>query len=105
LLFIAGIHQHAACEANNPDFKISCGDAILDPLTSFLYWHMEYHIEHHMYAGIPCYNLKKFSQFVADQLPPKEHALPRILKLHKVCQAKYGSWQNWRDNFGLYKDY
>lgn len=103
--FFAGVHQHTACEANHPDFRVSCGDAILDPFSSFLYWHMEYHIEHHMFAAIPCYNLKKFSQFVADQLPPKEHTLPRILKLNKICQEKYGSWQIWRDNFGRYKGF
>ena len=99
----AGIHQHAACEANNPDFRVSCGDALLDPLSSFLYWRMEHHIEHHMFAAIPCYNLKKFSRFVADQLPAKEWALPRIVKLHKTCKVKYGSYKAWRDSFGLYK--
>jgi fatty acid desaturase len=105
LSFIAGVHQHTACEPNNPDFRISCGDAVLDPFSSFLYWHMEYHIEHHMFAAIPCYNLKAFSRFVADQMPPKERALPRLLKLHRVCAAKYGSWQNWRDHFGIYKGF
>jgi fatty acid desaturase len=103
--YMAGIHQHAACEPNDPDFRISCGDAILDPLSSFLYWRMEYHIEHHMFAAIPCYNLKKFSRFVADQLPPKEHAIPRIIKLHNICRQKYGSYQNWRDTLGLYKGF
>jgi hypothetical protein len=58
-----------------------------------------------MFAAIPCYNLKKFSRFVADQLPPKEHAIPRLLKLHRICQEKYGSWENWRENFGVYKGF
>ena len=98
-------HQHTACEPNHPDFRISCGDTILDPFNSFIYWHMEYHIEHHMFASVPCYNLKKFSQFVADQLPEKEYAIPRLLKLNKVCAEKYGNWQNWRDNFGRYKGF
>jgi fatty acid desaturase len=105
LSYMAGIHQHAACEANEPDFRISCGDAILDPLSSFLYWRMEYHIEHHMFAAIPCYNLKKFSRFVADQLPPKEYAIPRIFKLNRICKEKYGSWQAWRDSLGFYKGF
>ncbi len=103
--YMAGIHQHAACEANEPDFRISCGDAILDPLTSFLYWRMEYHIEHHMFAAIPCYNLKKFSKFVADQMPPKEYAIPHIRKINRLSKEKYGSRQAWRDNFGLYKGF
>ncbi len=103
--FLASTHQHTACEANNPDFRLSCGSAILDPFNSFLYWHMEYHVEHHMFASIPCYNLKKFSRFVADQLPPKEHTLPRLLKLHRLCKEKYGSRQYWRDHFGFYKGF
>lgn len=103
--FMAGIHQHAACEANEEDFRISCGDAKLDPLTSFLYWRMEYHIEHHMFAAIPCYNLKSFSKFVADQLPPKEPAIPRIRKLHEVCKERFGSYQAWRDKHGIYKGF
>ncbi len=101
--FLCSTHQHAACDANNPDFRVSCGDAILDPLSSFLYWHMEYHIEHHMFASIPCYNLKAFSRFVADQLPPKERALPRLLKLPSASTEKFQTWHNWRDKYGIYK--
>lgn len=103
--FVSATHQHTACEANHPDFRVSCGDAILDPFSSFIYWHMEYHIEHHMYASIPCYNLKAFSKFVANQLPEKEYSIPRLLKLNKVCKEKYGNWQYWRDNFGLYRGF
>ncbi len=103
--YMAGIHQHAGCEANHPDFRISCGDAILDPLTSFLYWRMEYHIEHHMFAAIPCYNLPAFARFAADQLPPKEWAIPRIRKLHHLCKEKFGSHQEWRDRYGVYKGF
>ncbi len=66
---------------------------------------MEYHIEHHMFAGIPCYNLKAFSEFVADQLPPNEYSIPRIVKLIKSSPEVFGSWQQWRDNFGRFKGF
>ena len=101
--FICSTHQHATQEPNHPDFCVSCGDAILDPLSSFLYWHMEYHIEHHSFAAIPCYNLKAFSRFAADQLPPKEYSLPRLLKLSRISKEKYGIYSYWRDHFGFYK--
>lgn len=100
---LCGTHQHTACEANNPDFRISCGSALLDPVSSFLYWHMEYHIEHHMFAAIPCYNLKAFRSFVAEQMPPLQPSLPRLRMLQKQCKVKYGNWQYWRDHFGIYK--
>lgn len=100
---LCGTHQHTACEPNHRDFRVSCASALLDPLSSFLYWHMEYHIEHHMFAAIPCYRLKAFRAFVTDQMPPLEPSLPRLRKLHYICREKYGSWQNWRDRFGIYK--
>ncbi|NLF30060.1 MAG: hypothetical protein GX591_04135 [Planctomycetes bacterium] len=103
--FLCGTHQHACCQANHPDFRVSCGDAVLDPLSSFLYWHMEYHIEHHMFAGIPCYRLKAFRRFVADQLPPRQPAVGRLFALARLSREKYGTWQNWRDQFGRYKGY
>ena len=31
----------------------------LNPFTSFLYWRMNWHAEHHRYAGVPCYHLKE----------------------------------------------
>ncbi len=103
--FMCGIHQHACCEANHPDFRISCGDAVLDPISSILYWRMEYHIEHHMFSSIPCYNLKAFSVFAADQLPKKEFAVPRIFKLAALSREVFGSKEEWRENFGRYKGF
>ena len=103
--FVCGIHQHANCEANHPDFRKSCGDAILDPISSILFWHMEFHIEHHMYASIPCYRLKAFARFVADQLPPKERAVPRVIKLARQSPQRFGSREQWREEFGRFKGF
>lgn len=105
MAYMAGIHQHAGCKSNEEDFRLSCGDVKLDPLSSFLYWRMEYHIEHHMFAAIPCYNLKSFSDFVADQLPEKERAIPRLRKLHRFCRDKFGSYEAWRNKHGIYKGF
>ena len=30
---------------------------------------MEYHIEHHIFPKIPCYNLKSFHEAIKDQMP------------------------------------
>jgi fatty acid desaturase len=101
--FVANSPQHAGCNANEPDFRKSCATTKLDPLTSFLHWRMEYHVEHHMFAGIPCYNLKAFRTFVEDQLPPREYALPHLIKASKICKEKFGSPAEWSANFGKYK--
>ena len=36
----------------------------------FLYWHMNYHIEHHMYAAVPCYRLGRLHKAIQHELPP-----------------------------------
>lgn len=100
---IVGSHMHACCQANNPDFRLSCADVKLDPISSILYWHMEYHIEHHMFPSVPCYNLHKFHKFVADQMPERELAVPLLFKLGRKSKEMYGSWEEWRKNFGYYK--
>ncbi len=41
----------------------------LDPISEFLYWRMNWHLEHHMYAGVPCYNLKKLHQVLVHDMP------------------------------------
>lgn len=47
------------------DFRLCCRTVKVDPITSFLFWHMEYHTEHHTLAGVPCYQLKRFHQQTA----------------------------------------
>ena len=36
----------------------------------FLYWHMNFHTEHHMYAAVPCYNLRRLHDAIKHDLPP-----------------------------------
>ena len=41
----------------------------LDPISEFLYWSMNWHTEHHMYAGVPCYNLARLYRVIRDDVP------------------------------------
>ena len=38
-----------------PDFRLCYRRFLVNPVVRFLYWHMNFHIEHHMYAAVPCY--------------------------------------------------
>jgi fatty acid desaturase len=58
-----------------PDFRLCCRTIGLNPFLSFMYWQMNYHIEHHMYAAIPCYNLPKLHALMKGQLPPTPDGL------------------------------
>jgi rubredoxin len=62
--------QHAGLPTNTNDFRLSCRTNYLHPALEFLYWHMNYHLEHHMYAAVPCYKLEKLHQAIRSDLPP-----------------------------------
>ena len=68
-LYFVGMTQHAGLRDKVPDFRLCVRTIQLDSLTWFLYWRMERHIEHHMFAGVPCYNLKRLSLEIADDMP------------------------------------
>jgi fatty acid desaturase len=57
----------------------------LDPFSQFLYWRMNWHLEHHMFAAIPCYNLKRLHRTVALDMPK-----PRTL---------LGAWKEMRQTW------
>lgn len=70
LLYLLNNTQHVGLMDNVPDFRLCCRTIRVNPFLRFLYWHMNYHTEHHMYAAVPCYNLGKLHRLVAPYLPP-----------------------------------
>ena len=67
--FFVGMTQHCGLREDVSDFRKCVRSIKLNPFVSFLYWRMNWHTEHHMYAGVPCYNLKKLSQAIAHDMP------------------------------------
>lgn len=76
---LTGLPQHAGLVDNVNDFRLCCRTIYLNPLFTFLYWRMNYHIDHHMYPVVPCYNLPKLHEAI-------KHELPRTPK---------GLWETW----------
>lgn len=70
LLFLCNNTQHVGLQDNVPDFRLCTRTIILNPFVRFLYWHMNYHTEHHMYAGVPCYKLGRLHRAIKSDLPP-----------------------------------
>jgi len=67
--YSVGIAQHSGMQTGNPDFRKVARSMRLGPVLAFLYWRMNWHCEHHMYAAVPCYNLRRLSKIVAWDLP------------------------------------
>ena len=87
-LYFVGMTQHTGLRDNVPDFRLCVRTIQLDSLTSFLYWRMERHIEHHMFAGVPCYNLKRLSREIADDMPAPRSLLGAWREMRSVWQRQ-----------------
>jgi len=61
--------QHCGRPAATQDFRENSRTVLLPAWLSFFYWNMNYHIEHHMYPGVPCYRLPALRTVLADDLP------------------------------------
>jgi fatty acid desaturase len=69
LLYLCNNTQHVGLQDDVPDFRLCCRTIILNPFLRFVYWHMNFHTEHHMYAAVPCYNLGKLHEAIRADLP------------------------------------
>jgi fatty acid desaturase len=67
--------QHAGLARNLKDHRLSAREMYLNPILSFLYWRMEYHLTHHMFPTVPSYNLDKLHHHIKDQLPKPNNGL------------------------------
>jgi len=69
LHFFCNASQHVGLCDNVSDFRLCCRTIYLNPVFQFLYWHMNYHTEHHMFAAVPCYNLPKLHRLIQKEMP------------------------------------
>ncbi|HND62874.1 MAG TPA: fatty acid desaturase [Opitutaceae bacterium] len=70
LWFLCNNSQHTGRRDNVPDFRLCCRTIEPNALVRFLYWQMNYHTEHHMYAAVPCYHLARLHREIRHELPP-----------------------------------
>ncbi len=75
LRFLCNNTQHAGLQDDVADFRLCARTVWLGWLTRFLYWHMNFHIEHHMFAAVPCYNLGRLHRAIRHDLPDTPRGL------------------------------
>ncbi len=75
LQLLCGAPQHAGLSSNVPDFRLCCRTYTCGWLMGFLYWNMQYHIEHHMFPSVPFYRLPRLRKAIEHDFPPAPHGL------------------------------
>lgn len=75
LQFLCNETQHIGLSDSVPDFRMCCRTFTVNPVVRFLYWNMNYHTEHHMYAAVPCYRLHRLHAVVRHDLPESPNGI------------------------------
>ena len=67
--YLINVSQHIGLCDEVDDYRLNTRTIMLNPVLAFLYWQMNYHIEHHMYAAVPFYHLPELHRLVKHDMP------------------------------------
>lgn len=81
LMAIYGLTQHTGLIENQLDHRLNCRTVNMNWLNRFLYWNMNFHIEHHMYPLVPYHKLPQLHALMKNDCPP----------------AYQNLWQAWKE--------
>lgn len=70
LHIITGLTQHGGLAENVLDHRLNSRTVLMNPVLRFLYWNMNYHIEHHMFPMVPYHALPALHEELKPYLPP-----------------------------------
>ena len=91
LVNIRGMSQHTLLE-HHDDTILGTRSILTNPVTRFFMCNENYHLEHHLYPGVPWYNLPRLHQSLRAELAAR--GAPYIPSYFAfVCDFVVGSWR------------
>jgi fatty acid desaturase len=66
---LVGLLQHAGLADNVVDHRLNSRTVYMNPVSRFLYWNMNYHVEHHMFPMVPYHALPRLHEIIKHDLP------------------------------------
>ncbi len=69
LMPVYGFTQHAGLQENVLDHRLNSRTVYMNRIHRFLYWNMNYHVEHHMFPLIPYHALPELHEQIKDDCP------------------------------------
>lgn len=69
LMVIYGLTQHAGLAENVLDHRLNCRTVYMNAVHRYLYWNMNYHVEHHMFPLVPYHALLRLHAAVKADCP------------------------------------
>jgi fatty acid desaturase len=67
---MTGLLQHGGLADNVIDHRLNSRTVLMNPVSRFIYWNMNYHVEHHMFPMVPYHAIPRLHEIIKDDLPP-----------------------------------
>lgn len=91
LVLIFGTTQHLGLREDVLDHRLNTRTVYMNPILRFLYWNMNYHVEHHMFPTVPTHNLAALHAEIKDDLPQPSPSIiaayrelvPALIRQHR----------------------
>ncbi|HET7411785.1 MAG TPA: fatty acid desaturase family protein, partial [Pararhizobium sp.] len=74
-MVMCGLLQHGGLADNVTDHRLNSRTVYMNPVSRFVYWNMNYHIEHHMFPMVPYHALPKLHALIKADLPAPNRSI------------------------------
>ncbi len=92
LQFIYGHTQHAGLAENVLDHRLNSRTIYMNAVNRYLYWEMNYHLEHHMFPLVPYHNLARLHELVKADMPKPYSGLLEAWR--EIIPAVFRQWKD-----------
>ncbi len=90
--FMCGVMQHLGLAENVLDHRLNSRTVYINPISRFIYWNMNYHVEHHMFPMVPYHALPKLHALIKHDLP--EPHLSILSAYREIIPAMFRQFKN-----------
>lgn len=84
-MFLTGLLQHGGLAEDVIDHRLNSRTVYMNPISRWIYWNMNYHVEHHMFPMVPYHALPRLHELIKDDLPEPNpsmwHAYVEMVKV------------------------
>lgn len=74
-MIMMGLLQHGGLAEDVVDHRLNSRTVYINPISRWIYWNMNYHVEHHMFPMVPYYSLPALHELIKHDLPAPNRSI------------------------------
>lgn len=77
---MTGLLQHGGLADDVLDHRLNSRTVYMNPVSRFIYWNMNYHVEHHMFPMVPYHQLPALHERIKHDLPAPNRSIAEAFR-------------------------